>query len=242
MAQNPRTLEIVAARAEGAATRVLTIADASGSDFGDVGGKYIIVHTGVVQGDKAVKRAYSLMHGEAGAGRAEIAVKRIGVGSQVLHDARPSATFTFSGPWGKLVPEAGIAPRTLLVATDTGITSALGLVERAATAEVAAGMPVLWLTAPSEGFYSEPGVRERIERAGARLFTAELPEIRTENRHDAALPHVTALAHEHAATHVIATGDGAVVHPLKARLPELVRGVVDVRCECFFNNPEKKSA
>src|SRR5437899_782688 len=101
MAQNPKTLEVVAARAEGAATRVLTIADVSGTAFDDVGGKYVIVHTGVELDGKAVKRAYSLMRGDAGAGCAEIAVKRLGVGSRVLHEASPSATFTFSGPWGK---------------------------------------------------------------------------------------------------------------------------------------------
>lgn len=238
MAQNPKTLEIVAARAEGAATRVITIADASGAAFDDVGGKYVIVHTGVVRDGKAVKRAYSLMRGDAGHGRAEIAVKRIGTGSHVLHDAEPSATFTFSGPWGKLVPETGLSPRTLLVATDTGITAALGVVEQAAIA----GLPVLWLTTRDETFYSESRVRERIERAAARLFTAELPDVDSEDRLDAALPHVTALALESAATHVIATGDGAIVHPLKGRIPELVQSVVDVRCECFFNNPERKSA
>jgi ferredoxin-NADP reductase len=242
MAQNPKTLQIVAARAEGAVTRVLTIADASGQGFDDVGGKYVIMHTGVVRDGKAVKRAYSLMRGDAGQGRAEIAVKRIGPGSHVLHDAQPSATFTFSGPWGKLVPETGLSPRTLLVATDTGITAALGVVEQAASTGLAFGLPVAWLTARDETFFTESHVRERIERAGARLFTAELPDVRDENRLDAALPHVTALALESDATHVIATGDGAIVHALRARLPELVPGVLDVRCECFFNNPERKSA
>jgi ferredoxin-NADP reductase len=242
MAQNPKTFEIVAARAEGAATRVLTIADVSGANFDDVGGKYVIVHTGLERDGKAVKRAYSLMRGDAGRGCAEIAVKRIGLGSRVLHDAQASATFTFSGPWGKLVPEAGLSPRTLLIATDTGITSVLGVVEQAASAGLAAGMPVLWLAARNETFLPEPRVRERIERTGARLFTAELPDVHGGGRLEAALPHVTALALESDATHVIATGDGAVVHPLKARVPELVPSVVDVRCECFFNNPERKSA
>lgn len=241
MAQNPKTLIIVAARVEGAATRVLTIKDASGETFDDSAGKYVIVHTGVVRDGKAVKRAYSLTRGDAGPGHAELAVKHLGVGSAVLHEASPSATFTYSGPWGKLVPESGLSPRTLLVATDTGITSALGIVERAARHR-AERLPVLWFTAPGESFYDEARVRARVERAGAELFTAQLPDVGSPRRLEAALPRVAALAVETGATSVVATGDGDVVHPLKARLAAFAPAVTDVRCECFFNNPEKKSA
>jgi ferredoxin-NADP reductase len=242
MAQNPRTLRIISSRAEGTATRVLTIAEVGGEGFGDIGGKYIIVHTGLVRAGKAIKRAYSLMPGEAGEGRAEIAVKRIGEGARVLHAAEPGVELTFSGPWGKLIPEDGLAERTLLVATDTGITSALGIVEQAARHGRASTLAVLWLTAKSEAFLDPDAVRTRIERAGARLGSAQIPDIGDAGRLAAGLEHVEALAHESSATHLIATGDGAVVHPLKALLPDRVARVRDVRCECFFANPEKKSA
>jgi ferredoxin-NADP reductase len=242
MAQNPKTLRVVSSRADGAATRVLTITETSGGDFGEIGGKYIIVHTGLVRADKAIKRAYSLMPGEAGEGRAEIAVKRIGEGAGVLHAAEPGAEFTFSGPWGKLIPEDGLAERTLLVATDTGITSALGVIEQAAQRDRASPLTVLWLTAPDETFLTPFAVRARIEHAGARLSTVMIPEVGDPTRLATALKHVEALAQESSATHVIATGDGAIVHPLKALLPNGVATVQDVRCECFFNNPEKKSA
>jgi ferredoxin-NADP reductase len=242
MAANPKTLEIVAARTEGSVTRVLTIAEVGGNGFLDIGGKYVIVHTGLVRDEKAVKRAYSLMPGAAGVRRAELAVKKLGPGATALHDAEPGARFTFSGPWGKLVPETGLAPRTLLVATDTGITSALGVVEQAARLGDARALNVLWFTAPGEAFLGLDSVRGRIDRAGARLFALGLPPVGDAGRLEAALVHVKAIATETAATHVVATGDGAVVHPLKALLPGNVGVVADVRCECFFNNPEKKSA
>jgi ferredoxin-NADP reductase len=241
MAQNPKTLELVAARMEGSATRVLTIAEVSGSGFHAIGGKYVIVHTGLVRDDKAVKRAYSLMPGAAGEGRAELAVKRLGVGAGALHDAPLGATFTFSGPWGKLIPETGLEPRTLLVATDTGITSALGIVEQAGATSGADGLNVLWFIEPAEAFLDPERVRRRVETAGARLFTAELSGVGSAGRLEAALPRVKALAIECAATHVVGTGDGAIVHPLKTLLPGHVSSVSDVRYECFFNNPEKKS-
>src|SRR5689334_11882175 len=124
MAANPKTLEVVSSRPEGPATRILTIVEVGGTGLGDIGGKYVIVHTGLVQGEKAVKRAYSLMPGDAPDGHAEIAVKRIGIGASAMHQAAAQARFTFSGPWGKLIPEEGFADRTLVVSTDTGITSA----------------------------------------------------------------------------------------------------------------------
>src|SRR5437762_14371979 len=119
MAQNPKVLEVVASRPEGPVTRVLTVAEVDGEGFRDAGGKYAIVHTGLVFGERAVKRAYSILPRDEG--QAELTVKRVGPGSSVLHEAQPGARFGFSGPWGKLVPEGGLAPSTLVVAADTGI-------------------------------------------------------------------------------------------------------------------------
>src|SRR6478609_11893483 len=102
MAANPKQLRIVDARMVGVSTRVLEIECLEGGTFDVVGGKYIIVHTGLVLGDKAIKRAYSLMPVPGRPGRAAIAVKRLaGPGSQAMHDAPLDATFSFSGPWGK---------------------------------------------------------------------------------------------------------------------------------------------
>src|SRR6188768_4280368 len=103
MAQSPKLLRIVAAELVGLSTRVLEIECVEGGAFDVVGGKYIIVHTGLMLGEKAVKRAYSLMPVPERAGRATIAVKRLpGLGSQAMHELPLDATLGFSGPWGKL--------------------------------------------------------------------------------------------------------------------------------------------
>lgn len=240
MASVPKTLEIVAARQEGPATRVLTIAEVGGAGIGETGGKYIIVDTGLVRADRAVKRAYSLMSGTA-EGYAEIAVKRFGVGSGAMHEADVGATFTFSGPWGKLLPTEGLAEHTLVVATDTGITSALGIVDHAARKSKTSGLTVLWLFAPRETFLSPSAVRARVESAGARLFAATIPEVDAPDRTHVAFPLVEALLFENSATHVVGIGDGAIVCPLREILPGRIASVKDVRIECFFHNPEKKS-
>src|SRR6478735_10718620 len=109
MAKSPKQLRIVDAQAVGASTRVLEIECVEGGAFDVVGGKYIIVHTGLVLGEKAVKRAYSLMPVRERAGHATIAVKRLsGLGSQLMHTVAVGTTLGFSGPWGKLIPELGL--------------------------------------------------------------------------------------------------------------------------------------
>jgi len=242
MAANPKQLRIVAARAHGATTRVLEVECVEGGAFEAVGGKYVIVHTGLVIADKAIKRAYSLMPSADKPGHAEIAVKRLqGPGSQALHEAPVGACLSFSGPWGKLLPEQGIVERTLLVATDTGITSALGIVEQQALAGSRAALAVMWLHEHGETFLDVASVRARVERVGARFPAHDIEPIRAPMR-SSATSLIESAATYFDASHVIATGDGAIVHPLRHRLFARLPHVSDVRVECFFNNPEKKSA
>jgi ferredoxin-NADP reductase len=243
MAANPKVLCVVGARLEGPATRVLEIECVEGEPFGAVGGRYVIVHTGVVAGDKAVKRAYSLAPVPGRLGRATLAVKRLdGPGSRALHEVPVGATLAFSGPWGKLIPEEGPGERTLLVATDTGITSALGLVEQSLVDGGVRPLEVLWLRAPGETFLDLGAVRARIEEARVGFVAAEIGAVESPSRASDAVGIIDARARALAATHVVATGDGGVVHPLRAALGGRVPSVRDVRIECFFRNPEKKSA
>ncbi len=243
MAQNPKLLRVVAASALAPSTRCLDLECIEGEPFSAVGGKYIIVHTGLVIGERAVKRAYSLMPVPERPGVARIAVKLWhGAGSRALHDVALGATLGFSGPWGKLIGEGGLAARTLLVATDTGITSALGVVEGFARDAPAPSLDVLWLHAPEERFLGINEVRARVQAARASFAAATIPAVDSPARVDAAFALIEGRARELLPTHVIATGDGAIVHPLRERLPRTIASVQDVRCECFFRNPERKSA
>jgi len=243
MAANPKKLRVVSARFAGPMTRVLDVECVEGGAFDVVGGKYVIVHTGITVDEKAIKRAYSLMPAFGAKGRARIAVKRLsGPGSNALHEVPVGAVLGFSGPWGKLLPEGGLGERTLLVATDTGITSALGIVEEHALAgREARPLEVLWLRASDDWFFDVGDVRARVERAGVAFTTAEIPAVFGAGREEGAFRFALARARELEATHVIATGDGAIVHPLVDRLPSRAPSVKDVRIECFFRNPAKKS-
>jgi ferredoxin-NADP reductase len=237
MAANPKKLRIVGAHLDNPSTRVLAIERVEGEPFANVGGKYVIVHTGIVIEGKPIKRAYSMMPIAGASHRAWLTVKRLGagVGSNALHNAAVGTELSFSGPWGKLLPEDGLDEPTLVVATDTGITAALGVAERAR--RLATAIALLWLRADDETFLDVAGVRERAQHAGARFASATLPPVRGSGRVEAATPAVEALLAETGATLVIAAGDGALIHPLRDRLANRVR---DVRLESFFHNPEKK--
>jgi len=83
------------------------------------------VNTGVVAGEKPVKRAYSLIPSKAHRSwRAHVKQLGDGPGSNAMHAAPVGAELP-SAALGKLVPEGGVPEKTLVVATDTGITSAL---------------------------------------------------------------------------------------------------------------------
>ncbi|WP_394825079.1 FAD-binding oxidoreductase [Pendulispora albinea] len=246
MAANPKTLRILASHPEGSSARALEIETIDGSPLAPTAGKYIIVNTGVVVGEKAIKRAYSLLPVPGVPHRARLLVKRLGgPGSEVMHAAPVGTELSFSGPWGKLiapghdapVSDGADAPRTLVVATDTGITTALGIALHASTLSTCRVLEVLWLRSEDETFLDVDSVEARIEQAGVRFVHAAVLPASDPNRVHTAWSHVDARVAELGAELVIASGDGAIIHPLRTRwaLPE-------VRIECYFHNPEKKSA
>jgi ferredoxin-NADP reductase len=241
MAANPKTLRIVGARALGAATRALEIECVGGPPLAAIGGKYVIVHTGAMAGDKPIKRAYSLVSVGGHAHRAQLTVKRLGAGSDALHAAAVGTELSFSGPWGKLVPESGLDEPTLLVATDTGITAAMGVAEEHARSARGC-VEVLWLRTDDETFLDVEDVRQRVNAAGAHFVYATIPPVRSIERVAAAWSHIDGRVAELRATILIASGDGAIIHGLRDRMVGAASSVRDVRIECFFHNPEKKSA
>jgi NAD(P)H-flavin reductase len=240
MASPRSTLRIANHELIGPSTRVLDVVRTDGAPWSSVRGKYVILDTGLVLPDgKAVKRAYSLAPVEGDPSRCQLVVKRLGggPGSGALHSAAVGAEFSFSGPWGKLVPETGLDEETLFVATDTGITSALGVAARGQQEP----LTVLWLRAHDESFFDVERARAAIVTAGARFVIGTIPGVGTAGRAEVAWALIDGCVGEHAPRVLLAAGDGDIVFPLKQRAfpPSTVR---EVRIECFFHNPERKSA
>ncbi len=213
--------------------------------MGFVGGQYIIVNTGVsLPGGKVAKRAYSIFSSDAEQNRFQIAVKRIesGPGSSYMHSAEPGTNIPFSGPWGQYLPEDS-RPRTStwVLATDTGITAALGLVRGTKFTPQLPGSKVIWFVPARDYFIPESKAREMIP-SGCKDFRLEvIPDTQAVERPAAVRALIREMAEKGLPESVFLSGDGNVLYPLRDDL--ISAGVPEsgIRLECFFNNPFKKA-
>jgi ferredoxin-NADP reductase len=237
-----RFAEVVAATVPVAGTRVLDLV--ASEPLGFVGGQYIIVDTGLVlPTGKAVKRAYSIFSADGEQRRFRLAVKRIpgGPGSAYLHQAEPGTTLKFSGPWGKMVPAGDAGGETLVLATDTGITAALGLLQSARFESLLARTHFFWLRTSPGAFLPDALVRPLIPARVAAILGL-LPPV----DHPERISWVRGLVRPYLVPgrlgRAFVAGDGAVNYAL---LDDLVAaGVPATRdsVESFFNMPKKAAA
>jgi len=228
-----KTARIAAAETLSASLRLLTLEPSE--PLGFLGGQYFIVDSGVMLANgKAAKRAYSILSGDKDQSRFQIAVKKLGdgPGSTFMHEQPVGAEIPFSGPWGKYLPDDATPRRTLIVATDTGITAAMGLVAGEKFAPQRANARLVWLTEHSNYFLSPAFVRER---TGLDVVIERVPPVSHVER--PAVGDAILTKHlSHQPDSVFLSGDGALIYPWRDRLTDRV-----VRFECFFNNPEKLS-
>jgi ferredoxin-NADP reductase len=228
-----KTARIVAAETLSPSVRLLTLEPSE--PLGFVGGQYLIVDSGVMLANgKAAKRAYSILSGDADQARFQIAVKRLGdgPGSTFMHEQAVGTEIPFSGPWGKYLPDDATPRHTLILATDTGITAAMGLIAGEKFAPQRAQARLVWLTEREDYFLQPAFVRER---TGLDVMIERVPPVNHVER--PAVGDAVLTKHlSHQPDTVFLSGDGALIYPWRERLADRV-----VRFECFFNNPEKLS-
>lgn len=216
-----------------ATTRLLALEPAAPLDF--VGGQYLIVNSGLTLPDgKLAKRAYSILSPDARQDRLHVAVRRIGAGlaSNWMHARAVGDVVPFSGPWGKWLADDSTPRRTLVLATDTGITAALGLARGQAFAPQRAGAEIVWLVEDGGYFLPEAFVRAALPWE-VPLRREPLPPVGHPERL-AAAERVLARAGSFDCAFFV--GDGAVVCALRDR------HVPSARVETFFNHPARKAA
>ncbi|MGK4007860.1 FAD-dependent oxidoreductase [Sorangium sp. So ce1036] len=242
--QGKAKIRITHAEPLGQGARLLRVERADGAALGFAGGQYVIINTGVtLPGGKLAKRAYSLLSSDAEQRAVEIAVKRIGAGpgSNVLNDIAVGGELEWSGPWGKLRLPDGFSGRALVVATDTGITAALGIA-RGAAAAGAERLDLLWLVESDAYFVSERFVRDRLPAAAHLSIASGFPPVGHPERPARAAAIAGELFAAGPCDAILCAGDGAVLYPLRDRLVSLGAPEGGVVLESFFNNPLKKSA
>ncbi|MGH8521914.1 MAG: FAD-dependent oxidoreductase [Gammaproteobacteria bacterium] len=236
----PRHARVAAVEEPGTGTRLLELVGDDPLCF--TGGQYIIVDSGLVlPSGKAVKRAYSILSPDAEQGRFQIAVKRIpgGPGSGFMHQIGVGDDIRFSGPWGRFFPQDGLSGPALILATDTGITAALGLVQGSRFQALAPLSILIWLRTAPEYFLPEFLVRDRSPPLCTPFRIAPIPPI----GHPERIVHARTVLREVLAGVAIeqafVCGDGTVNYALLDDL--LAAGIPATKdnLESFFNMPKK---
>lgn len=237
----PKTARVVDARMLGPDTRWLMLEVAE--PLGFVGGQFVTVDSGMLLPiGKPAKRAYSLVSADAEQCCLELVVKRIpeGLVSGYLHTVAVGTELRFSGPWGKMSLEPEAAGRTFVLATDTGITAALGLVQGARFAPLLAHTTLVWLRSSPEYFVPDAFVRERVPAACLQLAIEPFLHAGHPERVEAARARLRGYVQDAGPpARAFVTGDGAVNYALLDDL--LVAGVRATKddVESFFNMPKK---
>jgi ferredoxin-NADP reductase len=235
-----RFARVTGARPLGDGTRLLELVP--DEPLGFSGGQYVIVDTGkALPTGKACKRAYSVLSSDAAQDRFRLAVKRIpgGMASGHLHEVEHGATVRFSGPWGKLVPADGARGRTLVLATDTGITAALGLVQSARFRPLAPATVLVWLEPEGDNFLPRALVDETLPRDLGEVRFGTLPPVGDPARVAPARALLRQLLDAGPLGQAFLAGDGLVNYTLLDDL--IAAGVAATRdsVESFFNMPKK---
>jgi ferredoxin-NADP reductase len=164
-----------------------------------------------------------------------IAVKRLpgGPGSGFMHEVPVGSQVAFSGPWGSFVAPTGDDAPAFVLATDTGITAALGLVRGQAFHARRGRTTLIWATDTLDYFVPEAWLHELGVSARLVILGRERVE------------HAVKLAFEHHGLEPFQDawlcGDGKLIYPVRDAL--LAAGLEEprIRLESFFNNPQKKS-
>ncbi len=224
MAQERKAV-LVSAENIGARTRLLEF-EIEPEPLGFAGGQYIIVHTGAPEvGGKAVKRAYSILSSDREQARIQIAVRRMGTGSDAMHALLVGGVMSFSGPWGKY-RSGGADGQALALATDTGITAAIGLAQSACFA----GADFVWMVESDEYFLPEDFVRERI----GGLSILRIPAAGSLER--IGWFEDWSRWYEGRPGSVFLSGDGLLLYPFRDTLVESGVDADRIRIETFFNH------
>lgn len=212
--------------------------------LGFVGGQYLILDSRIIlPSGKAVKRAYSFLTGDAEQRRFQLAVKRIpdGLGSAFVHGLAAGMDISFSGPWGKFCPREGASGRTLILATDTGITAALGLLRATRFASLLPQAQLIWLRGSAEYFLPDEFVQQQVPAACGEVRIESIPAVGHQDR----IPQARAILHEVLSRgdldQAFIAGDGAVNQVLLDDVMAARVAVSKEQVESFFNMPKKSA-
>ncbi len=240
----PRTARLVAAE-RFADSRLMRFQMNDGSPLAFRGGQYLIVDTGLSLPDgKRRKRAFSVLSPDSDLHEFELAVRHIdnGLGSEWMLALELGAELRFSGPWGKLsAPERGDVGPAWVLATDSGLTAALGLVRAQSFQPHLARTRFIWWAPCPQYFLCTDLFRACLPPCQEASFDT-LPEIGSAQRLLDVDARLRDLATQGLPSRVYVIGDGHVATRAREHLLALGMESSAIQSESFFHHTVRKAS
>jgi ferredoxin-NADP reductase len=206
------------------------------------GGQYVIVETGLtLPNGKPRRRAYSLLSDDRVHTHFELAVFQLAGGAGCASMCRLSldSELHFSAPWGKLrAPQADARGPVWVIATDSGMSAALGLIRGRDFEPHLERTTVHGWTTSAQYFLEPAFIRARVSTR-ARLELGTLAPIGAEQRSDAVSARIQQLLAADEPEQVYLLGDGQVTRALQRLLCEHGVDPARIQVETFFNHVER---
>lgn len=219
--------------------------------LGFVGGQYLIFDSGKIrENGKPGKRAYTMLSADRNQRRLEFVSQKLpkGLCSGYMNDLNVGDPVRFSGPWGKFKwPEADkfqstdptSRESTLVVATDTGITAALGLLGSERVGSSLGKIHLLWLRCEPHNFVSDEFVRDRLPAGLWGHTFLDCPAVGSPERLEYARVILTEVLPHTEPKRAYLCGDGVLTHGLMKELESRGVQVGREQLESFFNSSKK---
>lgn len=238
----PKLATVEHSRLVGESTRLLDLR--AHQPLGFSGGQYVIVDSGLtLPSGKAAKRAYSIVSADSEQTWFQLCALRIPDGrcSGFLHELQAGTEVRFSGPWGKFRAHEELSGPVLLMATDTGVTAALSLLQSERFRPHLPNTLFLWLRQSDEYFLTRGLVTDYVPSGCGQVRFGELPPVHHPERLDAARRVVQEVLSERSFAHAFVSGDGVIAYGLIEDFA--ARGIALEKndIESFFNTPKKSS-
>lgn len=222
---------------------ILTFALPEGDILGFSGGQYIIVNSGLGNGEgKTFKRAYSILSSDKYQDRFEIAYKKMPkgiLGNRYFPNLKIGDEMTFSGPWGKFLknenwPKKG---KVAIFSTDTGISAALSFIRGQKLSQRKKDLYSLWLSPGPNYFLKEESV-DKILKQNCNFHEikriSESPAIdRLDQGIKEGLHFFDFIGND--LKNIFLAGDGQIILKLKEILIERGLEEDNIGMEVFFN-------
>ncbi|GBF37282.1 FAD-dependent oxidoreductase [Leptospira johnsonii] len=211
-----------------------------GSPFEFVGGQYVILNTGNDSEGKPIKRAYSILSSDSKTDSFQICVKRLGTGkaSSILPELKLGNELEYSGPWGKFVgdptwPSPGFS---LILATDTGITSLAGLLLSQKFSGRLDSTTAVWFKTKEDDFLSEKELKNLFKGTSNFPNIFQIPSVSDPNRISTVLEILKSILGDCTVPeNAFLSGDGNIIREVRSELVRLGTLESRIGMEAFFN-------